>query len=130
MERHIALSGFCCPVHVLLVFTLSLPCFPGSQVGTELVCAPISFCERYCLVPGAMLLMFISLLCHFLVLVTCLVHFLCESEPQISALKISNILVSTSSGFAWISACQQGWPNFWLGLSPVSVVLFGGHEEV
>lgn len=98
-------------------------CFPGIKVGTELVCAPISFCES-CLIPGALLLRFISL-----VLVTCLVHFLCESEPQISALKICNILVSTSWGFAWISACQQGWPNFWLGLGPISVVLFGGHAS-
>lgn len=56
--------------HCSVRFLLPCPwvgnsCFPGSKVGTELVCAPISFCES-CLVPGALLLMFISLLCHFL----------------------------------------------------------------
>lgn len=81
--------------------------FPGSKVGTELVSWGVCTCLFLRKVLSC------SWWCasdvHFLAMsLPCLVPFVCASEPQIPALKISDISVSTSWGFAWFSAHQQG----------------------
>lgn len=83
-----------------------LPCswvwnsvFPGSKVGTELlswgICPSLS-------VKVVVLFLIMCFWCPFLCYVIFLpmVTFLCASEPQIPALKISNISMSRSWGFA------------------------------